>query len=122
MYPMRHLLFCGLSLTIASAQLTPDQRVFDLQGLAALYAKRYAPLDWKRQAFGFDAMNMSPWLDRARLAKDDLEFFEIEAEYVASLNDTHSGFQMPSSFTATLGITVDIYDGKVLIDSVNRTL
>jgi C-terminal processing protease CtpA/Prc len=115
-------LLCGLSLSIASAQLTPDQRVFDFQNLAALYAKRYAPLEWKKQAFHFDAMNITPWLDRVRAAKDDLEFFGIQAEYVASLNDTHSGFQMTSSFFATLGITVDIYDGKVLIDSINRAL
>src|SRR5215471_7701903 len=88
-----------------SAQLLPEQRLQDFQGLAALYAKRYAPYDWKKQAFGFDALNISPWLDRVRGAKDDLEFFEIEAEYVANLNDTHSGFQMTSSFAANLGIT-----------------
>jgi hypothetical protein len=122
---MRFLLrsfLCALSVATASAQLTTDQRLFDFQSLAALYAKRYAPLDWKKLAFGFDALNISPWLARVRAAPDDLAFFEIEAEYVASLNDTHSGFTMTSTFSATLGITVDIYDGKVLIDSVNRVL
>jgi C-terminal processing protease CtpA/Prc len=64
--------------------------------------------------------NVQPWLDRVRAATSDLEFFEIEAEYVADLNDTHSSFQMTSSFNANLGISVDIYDGKVLIDSINR--
>lgn len=102
------------------AQLLPDQRVFDFQNLVALYAKRYAPYDWKRQALGFDLFDIKPWLDRVRTARDDLEFFEIEAEYVANLQDTHAGFQMTSSFRANLGITVDIYDGKVLIDSINR--
>lgn len=103
-----------------SAQLSADQRAFDFQNLAALYAKRYAPYEWKRQAFGFDLFNIKPWMDRVRTAKDDLEFFEIEAEYVANLNDTHAGFSMPSSFRANLGMTVDIYDGKVLIDSITR--
>src|SRR5207302_1128716 len=54
-------------------------------------------------------------------------------EYVAKLQDTHTGFQMNSSFAARLGgtplpggitllgLTVDIYDGKVLIDSISRT-
>jgi hypothetical protein len=122
---MRYILrsfLCVLSVATTSAQLTTDQRLFDFQGLAALYAKRYAPLDWKKLAFGFDALNISPWLARVRAAPDDLAFFEIEAEYVASLNDTHSGFQMTSTFSANLGITVDIYDGKVLIDSINRAL
>ena len=105
-----------------SAQLLPDQRIFDFQNLAALYAKRYAPYEWKRRALGFDLFDIQPWLDRVRAAKSDLEFFEIEAEYVGNLNDTHAGFSMTSSFRANLGITVDIYGGKVLIDSINRTI
>jgi PDZ domain/Peptidase family S41 len=93
----------------------------DFENLAALYSKRYAPYDWKRAAFGFDLLNIKPWVDRIRTAKSDLEFFEIEAEYVGRLQDTHSGFQMSSTFRASLGMSVDIYDGKVLIDSINRT-
>jgi len=103
------------------AQLTTEQRVFDFQNLAALYAKRYAPLDWKKRALGFDAMDLKPWLERVRNAKDDLEFFEIQAEYVARFQDTHAHFTMTSSFVANLGITVDIYEGKVLLDGINRT-
>src|SRR5689334_17735537 len=102
------------------AQLSTEQRVFDFQNLSALYAKRYAPADWKGKAFGFDLFDIKPWLDRVRAAKSDLEFFEIEGEYAASLQDTHTYFFMTSSFNANLGITVDIYDGKVLIDSINR--
>src|SRR5262245_38279490 len=105
-----------------SAQLLLDQRVHDFENLAALYAKRYAPYEWKRQVFAFDLYDIKPWLDRVKAAKDDLEFFEIEAEYVASLDDIHSGFQMTSNFVANLGMTVDIFDGKVLIDSINRAM
>jgi hypothetical protein len=104
------------------AQLTPEQRAFDFQNLTALFARRYAPVEWKKQAFGVDLFNIKPWLTRIANAKDDLEFFEIEAEYVASLDDIHTGFQMTSTFSAALGFTVDIYDGKVLIDSINRSL
>lgn len=86
------------------------------------YAKRYAPAEWKKATFGVDIFDIRPYLDRIRASKDDLEFFEIEAEYVASLQDSHSGFFMTSSFQASLGITVDIYEGKVLIDSINRAV
>ncbi len=57
-----------------------------------------------------------------RSAKDDLEYYEIASQYVAQLQDTHSTYRVPSSFVANLGITVDIYDGKVLIEQINRTL
>src|SRR5262249_23749746 len=100
---------------VVFAQLLPEQRVIDFQNIVALYSKRYAPAGWKRQALGVDLFNVQPWLDKIRAAKDDIEFFEIEAQYVAQLQDTHSGFQMTSNFRGDLGMTVDIYDGKVLI-------
>jgi hypothetical protein len=31
----------------AFGQLTMDQKIFDFQALAGLYAKHYAPHDWK---------------------------------------------------------------------------
>jgi len=110
-----------LSAGVLTAQMTPDQRVQDFQGLAALYAKRYAPYEWKRDALGFDLYDVSPWLDRVRRAKDDLEYYEIALQYVANLQDTHSAYRVPSNFVADLGFTEDIYDGKVIIDSINRT-
>ncbi len=102
------------------AQMTPAQRVADFNVLTELYAKRYAPWGWKVQALGFDLFRTSPWLDRVVSAKDDLEYYEIAEQYVASLQDTHTQFQLPSAFSADTGIAVDIYDGKVLIDSINR--
>lgn len=103
------------------AQLSTEQRLLDFQNVAGVYAKRYAPYEWKRQVFGFDLYDVKPWLDRVRNAKDDLEFYEICLEYTANLNDTHSHFSTGSSFYADLGLFVDIYDDKLLIESVNRT-
>ena len=105
----------------AAAQLTQDQKIHDFENLAGNYAKRYAPYEWKKQLFGFDLFDLRPWLTRIRHSQDDLSFFEIMLEYVASLQDTHSQFSMPSSFVANLGFTVDIYDGRVMVDSINRT-
>jgi hypothetical protein len=85
-------------LTVASvstlvAQLTPEQRVHDFQSLAALYAKRYAPLTWKKQISSFDMLDLQPWLQRVRAAKNDIEYHEIALEYVARLEDTHSWYR-----------------------------
>ena len=44
----------------------------DFQNLAALFAKRYAPANWKKQALGFDLFNLKPWLDKINAVKDDL--------------------------------------------------
>lgn len=118
---MGFTLAAGLVLAIASpAQLTTEQRVADFRYLASLYAQRYAPYEWKRELLKYDLLDLQPWLERVQKAKDDLDYYEIAVDYVASLNDGHAGYFLPSTFAASLGFTVDIYDGKVLIDSINR--
>ncbi len=104
------------------AQLTPDQKAFDFQALVGIYAKRYAGLDWKASTYGFDALNIAPWLDRINQTTNDLDFYDVMVEYVSNLRDGHDAYHLPSDFVASLGFTVDIYDGKVLIDNVNRAV
>ena len=103
------------------AQLTPEQRVQDFQVLVNLYARRYAPAEWKKQALRFDLSNTTEWLERVRSAKDDIEYHEIAAEYVAMLEDSHTSYTAPGTASANLGFSVDIYDGKVLIESIDRS-
>ena len=103
-----------------AAQLTPDQRAADLTALASIYAKQYAPANWKILALGSNLFYLSPWLDKARAARSDIEFLEICAQYVSTFQDGHTQFYAPGNFTADLGIVVDLYDGKVLIEAIDR--
>ena len=124
---MRRFTFAALLLALSVAapdaqqELTTNQRDTDLVQLASLYAKNYAPYEWKRDVIGFDLYRLSPWLQRVHHS-DDLDFQEALIDYVASLNDAHAAISFPSNFSASLGFTVDIYDGKVLIDSVDRAV
>jgi hypothetical protein len=115
------LLTIGVAAPRAQRELTADQRDADLIQLASMYAKVYAPYEWKRDVFGFDLYRLTPWLQRVHQAAD-LDVHEAFVEYLASLNDTHASINFPSPFRASLGFTVDIYDGKVLIDSISRSL
>lgn len=99
-----------------------DQRLLDFQQLVALYAKQYAPYEWKRDVIGFDLLKLGPWLDRVEKAKDDIEFLEICMQYVASLKDGHSQFVIPSNYIADSGLFIDLYEGKALVDQINRRL
>jgi hypothetical protein len=103
-------------------QLTKEQKPIDFQTLVAQYAKRYAPYEWKRQIFGFDLLNIAPFVQRIADSRDDLEFYEICVDYVASLHDGHVFLSLTSRFVATLNFSTDIYDGKVLIEGINRSL
>ncbi len=105
----------------AQEALTQQQRNADLEHLASMYAKHYAPYEWKRDALGFDLLRLTPWLQRVHHS-DDLDFQDALIEYVASLNDAHAGISFPATYFISLPISVDIYDGKVLIDGINRIL
>src|SRR5260370_431226 len=105
-----------------SAQMTKEQKVADFLQLASTYAINYGPTQWKRDALHVDLLNIGDWLNQAATSADDLAFYEVCVAYVASLNDAHDAFEVPSDFEAKLGFYVDIYDGKLLIDIVDRTL
>jgi len=108
--------------SLAAQNLTPSQKEADFRYLASLYATYYAPLTWKNNVFQFDALNIEPWLAKVVATTSDLDFYEVEAAYISSLNDTHVQLTLPSDFVAQLGFGVDLYDGTLLIDTINRTL
>ncbi len=116
---MRIAILLTLSATLF-AQMTPEQREHDFRTLAALYAKRYGPANWKIQALGVNVFDLASWLPRVRAAKDDLEYYEIASQYVTRLQDGHAFFSTPSNFVAELGLSTDLYDGKVLIQGIAR--
>jgi C-terminal processing protease CtpA/Prc len=129
---LRFLLMLGCAAIECRAQLTTEQKLYDFRQMTAYYQYAYAPQVWKKQVFGFDLRDTAPWLDRVQRSVDDLEFYEICYEYVASLNDSHSKYQMRANWAADLGFTVDNYDagpgagpepvsGVVLIDSIDRS-
>ena len=118
---IRILVLFALTADVAFGQLTVEQKLADFQEIAALYSKRYGPYEWKRDLLGFDLLNTSPWLDKVVATKDDLDFYEVLSEYVSKLNDAHDVYTLPTNFFATLNFSVDIYDGKLLVDSINRT-
>jgi hypothetical protein len=102
------------------AQLTPDQKLVDFQQLVALFSKRYAFLEWKRDAISYDGLKLAPWIERIKASRDDMDYLEICIEYVAAFRDGHTGFEIPSTFSARLGFTADQYDDRILIDTIDR--
>lgn len=102
------------------AQLTQDEKLQDFQNLASLYAKQYAPFAWKEQLLGYNLFDLKPWIALINKSQDDLSFYEIMEQYVASLDDAHDEYNTPSDFVADLRFRIDIYDGKFLIDRIHR--
>lgn len=121
---MKWLCIPFLLLTFAPpsfADLTPAQKTSDFMQLVALYAVNYGPYELKRDVFGFDLYNVQPWLDQINQSKTDVDFYDICARYVASLQDSHDEFTINSDYDAWLHMDGDIYDGKFLITYIDRS-
>ncbi len=116
------LVLGALLIQPAAAQLTMDQKLADFQHLAAIYAKNYKPHEWKLSTFGYNLLDLKPWIEKVRATKNDLEFYDICVRYVAALRDSHDEFWLPTDFVAEMPLYVDIYDNKVLIEYVDRSV
>ncbi len=113
------LLISGAAMVFA--QLTVEQKLAEFEQLAGQFAKGYGPHDWKKQAFGIDLYDTAGWRARIQESKDDTGFFDVMTQWVAQLNDAHDNYTNSSNFVAQLHFAVDIYDGRLLVDFVDRT-
>jgi hypothetical protein len=104
------------------AQLTAEQKLTDFRQLAGLLNKRYAPYEWKKQAFGFDLRDVQPWLDRVARTANDLDFYEVCVDYLSSLRDAGTFYLLPSTFRARLGFSVDVFEDRLFVVFVDRAL
>ena len=116
----RVLVILGLSMACGWGQLTVDQKLAEFDQLSGLFAKGYAPHDWKKQAFGIDLFDTARWRTEIRQTRNDIEFFNVMSRWAAQLNDAHVSFASPANFTARLNFTADLYDGRLLVDIVDR--
>jgi hypothetical protein len=98
--------------------LTVDEKLVDFQTLVGIFNKNYAPYEWKRDVIGYDLLDTAGYIDRIKSTATDLEFYDLCSEFISRLQDSHSNFQTPSTFFAVLGIHVDVYDGKFIIDDI----
>ncbi|HYO82985.1 MAG TPA: S41 family peptidase [Bryobacteraceae bacterium] len=115
-------LFAVLAVSAVAQNLTLEQKQSDFRHVVNVVNNWYAPLDWKKQVFGVDGLDLKSWQERIARTKTDLEYYELLVEYTASLQDSHTRYSLPSDFVARLGLTLDVFEGKVLIESINRTL
>src|SRR5258707_12252768 len=96
----RLIVLFALLAAVCPAQLTTDQRMADFRNLVDLYARRYAPIQWKQKLLNFDVLNLRPWSDRIGAISNDLDFYDLMVEYVSDLQDAHDQYYLPSDFEA----------------------
>jgi C-terminal processing protease CtpA/Prc len=103
------------------AALTSDQRVDDFNQLVDTVLRNYGPLHLKVQTIGLDFnKDVADYKAKVSAAKSDTEFYDLLAGFLSTLQDAHVSSQVPSTYKASLGFTLDRINGKALIDSIDR--
>ncbi|MBN2384731.1 PDZ domain-containing protein [bacterium] len=99
--------------------LTIEQRLADFEHLVHMVNKYYGPIAWKEEGIGFDILgSASDFQNRIFDTQNDLEFLEIVFDYIANFQDGHTSFSLPSDYRASLDFNVDLYEGKLLVDTI----
>lgn len=103
------------------AALNPEQRLADFHQLVNILKRNYGPLRWKKESIGldFDA-HVNDFRAKISAARSDAEFYQLLSRFAAGLKDSHVTAIVPSTYRATLGFGVDLVEGKLLIETIDR--
>ena len=117
------LAFALLASSVAQARnLTPAEKLSDLDQLMATVRSHYGPLQYKKTRIGLNLDKLrDQYATRALATSTNGEFYYLMREVVAEFQDSHFGIFVPTSRVANLPFTTDLVGGKVLIDTINRT-
>lgn len=96
----------------------------DLEFIKNTFKSVYAPADWKKQQFGWDAEQQIAAIKEKILAKENFSTKEYRSEllnFVTSTKDYHVGTFFFSYEAALLPFTVKCAEGRYFVSSIDRT-
>ena len=119
------LVLTALALGVPQAQarpLTLDEKLSDLNQLVSLIKSGYGPLRYKaeRNALSVDRLR-DRYAAKVAATQNNGEFYYLIVQFVAEFQDSHFGASLPTTHQADLRFTTDLVQGKVLIDSIDRS-
>lgn len=115
-----------LTLTVLIPQanaFSSSERLEDFEQLVSWIKADYGPLTFKEEQLKFDfAQVTESYREKFRGEISDEDFRYLLAKYVGEFHDAHFSLKYNTTATAKLGFTTDLIQGRVLIDSIDRTL
>lgn len=104
------------------AALTSEQRLADFTQLVRTIERNYGPLRLKKKTAKLDfKKEVETFKAKVAAAKNDSEFYQLLGSFLALFKDGHVSSSVPSNFVSRLGFTTDLIEGRVLIDTIDRT-
>ncbi|MBL7669257.1 MAG: PDZ domain-containing protein [Bdellovibrionaceae bacterium] len=104
-----------------SITLSQDQKMSDLQQLVSMIKSGYGPLQYKKENFSIDVDSLhSLYTEKILKTQSNGEFYYSLIRFIAEFHDGHFSASLPTSRMASLPFDVDLVQGHVLIDKINR--
>lgn len=108
-----------LSITSFARPLTHEEKVSELESLAALIKSQYGPLEFKEKFQNMDLVRLLDQYSIHAQSGTNKDFYYLLNRFVAEFKDSHFRSSLQSNEVSFLGFFTDRVDGKVLIDEVD---
>ncbi len=108
---------------IFASQLTVEEKTLDFQQLLGRIKSSYGPLEYKKDILKIDIDQLqTEYLRRIQQSKTNDEFYYLITQFVAEFKDSHFAASNPSNRRSALPFSVDLVQGKVLVDEKNDSV
>jgi hypothetical protein len=114
------LLFC-IQL-VQAKNLTAQEKLADFTQLNLAIDSSYGPLKYKQEVRGLNLeVVRNQYRNEIVATKTNADFYYSLVRYISEFHDGHFGAVLPTDYMAQIPVVTDWVDGKILIDSVDRT-
>ncbi len=106
-----------------AGQLTVEEKTLDFQQLIGRIKSSYGPLEYKKDVLKIDIDQLQTvYLQRIQQSKTNEEFYYLITQFVAEFKDSHFAASNSSNRRSALPFSVDLVQGKVLVDEKNNSV
>jgi len=107
--------------TSSTRALTESEKTSDVEQFFQLIKSSYGPLRFKESDQGINVESLrAKYLELARETQSNSEFYYMLGRLIAEFRDSHFSVNIPSRMRASLGFSVDLVEGKVLVDQITN--
>jgi hypothetical protein len=111
-----------LSVTVFAFQLSTEEKLSDLNQLVSLIKSSYGPLEYK-ESRGLNLKTLhEAYAEKIRQTTSNGEFYYLIRQFVSEFDDSHFGIMVPAEQMAMIPFSVDLVEGKPVIDEVMRQI
>jgi hypothetical protein len=110
-------------MTIQAFQLSPEEKLSDLNQLITAIKSGYGPYQYKQKVLGLNMDELKEkYTKLINQTKNNSEFYYLIVKFVAEFHDGHFYASIPTDHSAKAGFSVNWINGKVYVAKIDREI